>query len=184
MADTKPGQVAEIDFGRLGLLWDPESNRKRLIWALVIVLAYSRHMFVWPTLQQRLGDIIEGLEACWAFFGGIPHYLVIDNLPAAVAGPDSLNPRLTRGFLEYAQRRGFFADPTRVRHPQDKPKVESSVRFVRERFFKGGDFHDIVDIRRQAKQWCLETAGQRVHGTTQRLPLVVFQEEEQSTLLP
>ena len=50
---------------------------------------------------------------------------------------------------------------------------------MRERFFKGGQFHHLADLREQARRWCLEVAGQRVHGTTRRLPLVVFQEEEQ-----
>ena len=184
LADTEPGEVAEMDFGRLGMLWDPDSGRKRLAWVMIIVLAYSRHSFIWPLFRQQLADVIEGLEACWAFFGGIPKYLVIDNFPAAVAGADPLNPRLTRGFLEYAQYRGFFADPARPRHPKDKPKVENGVNYVKERFFKGGEFHGLADLRQQARQWCLETAGQRVHGTTQRLPLVVFQEEEQAKLLP
>lgn len=183
MADTRPGEVAEMDFGRLGLMRDPATGRRRLAWAMVIVLTYSRHCFVWPLFRQQLGDVIEGLEACWAFFGGMPRYLVMDNFPAAVAGPDPLNPRLTRGFLEYTQHRGFIADPARVRHPKDKPHVESSIRYVRERFFKGGDFEGLADLRTQARRWCLEVAGQRVHGTTRRLPLVVFQQEEQSTLL-
>jgi len=184
MADTAPGEVAEMDFGRLGYMWDPESGRKRLVWVMVIVLGYSRHSFVWPLFRQQLADVIEGLEAAWAFFGGISRYLVIDNFPAAVAGADPLHPRLTRGFLEYAQCRGFFADPARPGHPQDKPKVENGVNFVKERFFKGGEFHGLADMRQQARKWCLGTAGQRVHGTTRRLPLVVFQEEEQAKLLP
>jgi len=184
LADTGPGEVAEMDFGRLEMVWDPDSGRKRLVWVMVIVLAYSRHSFVWPLFRQQLADVIEGLEACWAFFGGISRYLVIDNFPAAVAGADPLNPRLTRGFLEYAQYRGFFADPARPRHPKDKPKVENGVNYVKGRFFKGGEFHGLADMRAQARRWCLGTAGQRVHGTTRRLPLVVFHEEEQSKLLP
>lgn len=184
MADTPPGEVAEMDFGRLGLIWDPETERRRLAWALVIVLLYSRHCFVWPMFRQQLVDVIEGLEATWAFFRGIPKYLVMDNFPAAVAGPDPFHPRFTAGFLEYAQHRGFFADPTRVRHPQDKPHVERHLQYVQQRLFKGGDFHGLLDMRGQARHWCLEVAGQRVHGTTRRLPLVVFQEEEQAVLLP
>jgi len=150
----------------------------------VIVLGYSRHSFVWPLIRQQLGDIIEGLETAWAFFGGIPRYVVLDNFPAAVAGPDALDPHITRGFLEYSQHRGFIADPARVRHPQDKPKVERHVPYVRERFFKGGQFHDLSDLRAQAIRWCLEVAGSRVHGTTRKLPLVVFNEEEKAALLP
>ena len=183
MPDTEPGDVAEMDFGRLGMVWDAESGRRRLVWVMVIVLAYSRHTFVWPLFRQQLSDIIEGLEAAWAFFNGIPRYLVIDNFPAAVAGADPLNPRLTRGFLEYSQRRGFFADPARPYHPKDKPKVENCVDYVKERFFKGGEFTGLADMRQQAEKWCLGVAGQRVHGTTRRLPLVVFQEEEQAKLL-
>ncbi|MFA4836791.1 MAG: IS21 family transposase [Dehalococcoidia bacterium] len=184
MNDTAPGEAAEMDFGRLGLIWDAVSGRRRLAWAMVIVLKYSRHSFVWPMFRQRLDDVVEGLEAAWAFFGGIPKYLVIDNFPAAVAGPDSLLPRLTRGFLEYAQHRGFFPDPARPGHPKDKPVVERGVPYVRERFFKGGGFAGLDDLRLQARNWCLQTAGQRVHGTTRRLPLVVFRQEEQAVLLP
>ncbi|MCL0088413.1 hypothetical protein M1N87_01140 [Dehalococcoidia bacterium] len=65
-----------------------------------------------------------------------------------------------------------------------KPKVERQVPYARERFFKGGQFHDLQDLRQQASRWCLEIAGQRVHGTTRCLPLVVFQEEEKAKLLP
>lgn len=184
MEETKPGEVAEVDFGRLGVIWDSESGRRRLVWALVVVLAYSRHCFVWPLFQQRLGDAIEGLEAAWAFFQGIPRILVPDNMPAAVNSPDPLHPRLTRGFLEYSQHRGFFVDPARVRRPRDKPHVERGVPYARERFFKGGNFLGLLDMRDQARQWCLEVAGRRVHGTTQRMPLAVFLEEEQAHLLP
>ena len=143
MAYTEPGEVAEADFGRLGMITDPVTGKRKVVWALIIVLSYSRHCFVWPTHSQKLEDVIAGLEAAWAFFGGVPRYLVIDNFPAAVAGPDPLHPRLTRGFLEYSQHRGFVADPARVRHPKDKPKVERSVSYVRERLFKGGDFNGL-----------------------------------------
>ena len=171
MEEIPPGEVAELDFGRLGLMEDPETGRRRTVWALIVVLAYSRHSFVWPTHGQKLEDVIAGLEASWAFFGGIPKYLVVDNFPAAVAGADALHPRLTRGFLEYSQHRGFITDPARVRRPRDKPKVERGVQYVRERFFKGGVFRDLPHLREEATRWCLEVAGQRIHGTTRRKPL-------------
>ena len=132
---------------------------------------------------QKLPDVIAGLEATWAFFGGMPKSLVIDNFPAAVVGPDPLHPRLSRGFLEYAQHRGFFVDPARVRHPKDKPKVERGVPYARERFFKGASFDGLTHLRAEAPQWCLQVAGMRIHGTTRRQPLVVFQEEERHTVV-
>jgi transposase len=184
MAETAPGELAEMDFGQLGRLADPESGKRRLVWALVLVLPYSRHSFFWPLMEQTLAAVIEGLERAWRFFGGVSHRLVLDNFPAAVAGTDPLAPRPTRGFLEYSQARGFLVDPARVRRPQDKPHVERGIGYVRERFWKGGTFSDLGDVRAQAERWCREVAGQRIHGTTRRLPLVVFQDEEQAQLLP
>ena len=96
MGESAPGEVAEPDFGRLGYIEDQETGRRQAVWALLVVLTYSRHSFLWPAYGQKLEDVIAGLEAAWAFFGGIPKYLVIDNFPAAVAGADALHPRLTR----------------------------------------------------------------------------------------
>ena len=184
MEDGPPGEVAELDFGRLGLIPDPESGRRRTVWALIVVWRYSRHCFVWPTTSQTLHAVVEGLEAAWAFFEGVPRYLVIDNFPAAVAGADALHPRFTRGFLEYARQRGFISDPARVRRPRDKPRVERSVPYVRERLFKGAQFRDLAELRDAARRWSLEVAGQRIHGTTRKRPLEVFEEEERPLLAP
>ena len=184
MEQSPPGEVAELDFGRLGYIQDQETGRRCTVWALLVVLTYSRHCFLWPTYGQKLEDVIAGLEAGWEFLGGIPKYLVIDNFPAAVAGADALHPCLTRGFLEYSQHRGFITDPARVRHPKDKSMVERSVQYARERFFKGGQFKDMADVRDQARRWCRDVAGLRVHGTTRRQPLQVFLDEERQVLLP
>ncbi len=184
MAPTAPSQYAEMDFGRLGFHHDPTTGRRQVVYALLVVLSYSRHMFVWPMLRQHLEEVTLGLEAAWHFFSGVPHHLVLDNFPAAVAEPDSLSPRLTRGFLDYAQFRGFLPDPARVRHPKDKPHVEREVPYVRDRFFAGASFLDLADTRSGAGRWCKEVAGSRLHGTTHRGPFQVFLEEEQSCLLP
>ena len=102
MAGTAPGEVAEAGFVRLGMIIDPATSKRKVVWALIIVLSYSGHYFVWPTHSQKLEDVIAGLEAAWAFFGGVPRYLVIENFPAAVAGPDAPNraPAQWPGFEE------------------------------------------------------------------------------------
>ncbi len=113
----------------------------------------------------------------------MPQYLVIDNFPVAVVGTDPLHPHFTKGFLEYAQHRGFIPDPARAGHPKDKPKVERDVQYVRERFFKGADFDGFVHVRAAAPKWCLEVAGSGSMSPPAK-PLVVFQDEERDTLLP
>ena len=184
MADWPPGEAAEMDFGKLGMLVDHGTKKKRALWALIVTLPASRYEFVWPMYQTTLEETIAGLEAAWRFFKGVPKRLILDNFPAAVAGPDPLTPHLTRGFLEYSQARGFICDPARVRKPRDKPHVEAAVKFTRERFFKGGSFKDLDDCRGQAERWCRDVAGLRVHGTTRKLPREVFEAQEQPLLQP
>ena len=58
------------------------------------------------------------------------------------------------------------------------------MSYVRERFFKGGDFRGVAHWRVEAQRWCLEVAGMRIHGTTRRQPLVVFRDQERAALLP
>ena len=92
--------------------------------ALIFTAVVSRHMFVWLTYSQTLTAVIAGCEAAWAFFGGVFKVLIPDNLKPVVTDADAVNPRLSVGWLDYAQHVGFGTDPARVRSPQDKPRVE------------------------------------------------------------
>lgn len=105
-------------------------------------------------------------------------------MKAIVETGDAAEPRLNQAFVEYAQSRGFIVDPARLRRPQDKPRVERTVAFVRASFFAGESFIDLPDAQRRAEEWCAERAGMRIHGTTQRRPAEVFAAEEASSLLP
>jgi transposase len=182
VADGEPGDELQVDFGRMGHL--VEDGRRRVVWALIFTACYSRHCFVWLSHRQTLEDVIEGCEAAWRFFGGVFHTVIPDNLKAIVDGADALEPRLNQAFVEYAQARGFRVDPARVRRPQDKPRVERTVQFVRNSMWAGETFLDLLEAQRRAEQWCLERAGMRIHGTTQCRPVELFTLEELPRLLP
>ncbi len=101
-----------------------------------------------------------------------------------VAKADTVNPQFTVGWLDYAQARGFVTDPARVASPQDKPRVERAVQYVRGNFFAGEDFVDLADAQARAEAWCAHKAGLRIHGTTCAQPAAVFNEQEAPALLP
>lgn len=183
VADGEPGAECQIDFARMGLLFDSATGRRRVVHALIFTASYSRHMFVWLTFSQTLVAVIDGCEAAWEFFGGVFTVLIPDNMSAIVAHADSVNPRFTVGWLEYAQARGFGTDAARVAHPQDKPRVERMVQYVRNNFFAGEDFADLADAQHRARLWCAQNAGLRMHGTTCAQPAVVFAEREVEHLL-
>jgi transposase len=183
VADGEPGVECQIDFGELGLMLDPAAGRRRKVHALVFTAVYSRHMFVWLTHSLTLEAVIAGCESAWAFFGGVFKILIPDNMKPIVAGADAVNPRLTPGWLDYAQHCGFATDTARVATPTDKPRVERAIQYVQRNFWAGESFVDLADAQALAVTWCTQTAGLRVHGTIQARPAEVFTEREAPALL-
>jgi transposase len=184
VADGAPGDELQIDFGRMGLVFDSETGRRRVCHALIFTPCVSRYSFVWLCFSQTMADVIEGCEAAWAFYGGVFRTVIPDNMSPIVDKANPTEPRLNQAFVEYAQDRGFLIDATRVRHPQDKPRVERTVTYVRRSFFAGENFVDRPDAQRRAVLWCTTTAGLRVHGTTACRPAEHFATVEAPALSP
>ena len=55
--EVEPGEEAQIDYGYLGTVVRPAASRLRRVWAFVMVLAFSRHMFVRPVLTMDQRDL-------------------------------------------------------------------------------------------------------------------------------
>ena len=120
------------------------------------------------------------------WFGGVPDTVVPDNLKSAVinaAFTPNDTTELNRNYRELARHYAFKIDPAPPYSPEKKGKVESAVNYVKSNFFKSyGDNLDSDELGKRLEQWVLETAGMRVHGTTQKHPLEVFEAEEKSIL--
>lgn len=179
--DPPPGIECQVDFGRLGLVSDGE--RRRVCHGLIFTACFSRHQFVWPTFSQTTESVIAGFEAAWEFFGAVFPVVIPDNMKSIVIKADNTAPRFNDVFLEYAQFRGFSIDAARVATPTDKPRVERTVPYVRNNFFAGEEFANLADCRARAATWCTETAGMRIHGTTQCRPIEAFRVGELDLLL-
>jgi transposase len=182
--DGDPGVECQIDFAQMGFITDTDTARRRKVHALIFTAVLSRHMFVHLTYSQTLTEVIAGCESAWSFFGGVFKVLIPDNLKPVVTDADPVNPRLSTGWLDYAQHAGFATDPARVRSPQDKPKVERVVQYVRGNFFAGENFDSLAAAQEAATAWCTKTAGMRIHGTINARPLEVFNDVERVALLP
>jgi hypothetical protein len=163
---------------------NPEADRRRKLWALIVTLCHSRHQYVHTTHSMKLADLIDGLEDAWEFFGGVVARLVLDNLRDAVTRAHRYDPVFQRTFAEYAAHRGFIIDPAPVAMPTGKPKVERNVSYLRDSFFAGEDWRDRDHVQREVITWCLSTAGTRRHGTTQKPPLALFERVEKCALRP
>ncbi|MCL4385169.1 MAG: IS21 family transposase [Cyanobacteria bacterium] len=183
LPETDPGDYAQADFGLLGRLFDSDAGKERAVHALVVTLCCSRHMFVYVTFKQDISAVIAGFESTWAYFGGVTKLVIVDNCRPVVKKPDRTDPVINRSFLEYAQARGFTPDPANIGHAKGKPIVERMIPYVRDNFFRGEKFISINDCNARAVAWCTNTAGTRIHGTTGKVPIIVFEETEKDRLV-
>jgi len=184
--DPPPGEEAQVDFFYVGRWADPEAERTRKLYALLMTLSHSRHQFLYPVLAEDSVAWLGGHVAAFAFFGGTPRRLVPDNLTSGVIKADRYDPRLNRSYGELARYYGCVIDPSRVAQPTDKPRVERGVSYARESFFRGrvDEFGSLGTMREAAERWARDVAGQRIHGSTGERPLVAFTAREQAALLP
>lgn len=182
--EVAPGEVVEVDFGTLGFWWDPAARKRRRVYAFIMVLGHSRHMFVGITLSIDQRAWVQAHIEAFEFFGGVPHRVVLDNLKSGVLKADIYDPKFNRTYEELSRHYGFVVDPARVRTPREKPVVERMVPYVRGSFWKGREFGSLEEVQASARRWCLEVAGKRVHGTTGLQPLAYFREAEEPALKP
>lgn len=59
-------------------------------------------MYIYITFKLDTRTVTQGLEAAWAYFGGVPEILIVDNMFPVVDKPDRYDPRINKTFLEYA----------------------------------------------------------------------------------
>jgi transposase len=185
--ETKPGEVAQVDFGYVGKLFDPATMTLRKAWCFVMVLAYSRHMVVRVVFDQKVETWLQLHVEAFAEVGGVVETVVPDNLKAAVvraAFAVDDQSELNRSYRELARHYGFKVDPTPPYDAPKKGKVEAGVKYVKGNFFVGRQESDVEEVRRDLRRWVYEIAGTRAHGTTRKQPLEQFEALERAALLP
>ena len=185
--ELPPGQQLQVDYGRMGLLLDTVSGRRRTVHAFIGTLSFSRHKFVDFVFSQDQQSFVKSHITMFEFFGGVSNTIVIDNLKSGVLRPDLYDPALNRAFAEMAEHYHTFIDPGRVASPRDKGKVERDVQTVREFFRKTIALYPsitIIELNRLTRRWLLDEYGGRPHGTTGQKPFVLFSEYERQALLP
>ena len=186
--DTEAGEVAQVDFGSVGKLWDPDTGRMRQAYVFVMVLGFSRHMVARIVFDQKVDTWLRLHVEAFEELGAVPRVVVPDNLKSAViraAFGVTATPVLNRSYRELARHYGFKIDPTPPYAPEKKGKVESGVKYAKQNFFAARrEVKDVAVLREQLSRWVVEVAGARVHGTTHRRPLEVFEQVERMAMLP
>ena len=177
--ETPPGHQGQVDFADFRLPWG-----KR--YALLVVLGFSRFLWLRFFTRQTMRSVFEGLEAAFDFFGGVPTELLFDQMKAVIIEDErDEGGRVTENaeFLRFAHHWGFRVRACRPYRAKTKGKVERPVGYVRQSFFYGRTFSSDDDLNHQARHWLDRIANVRLHSTLKERPVDRL-EREQTELRP
>lgn len=173
--EPAPGEQAQVDWGEFAYT-DPQ-GRRRKVYGFVMVLSYSRAMYVEFVEQQDLSTLLRCHLHAFAALGGVPKTILYDNMKTVVLHRQGsvveYHPRL----LDFALLAGFTPRSCRPYRAQTKGRVERVIGYLKQHFWPGARFTDRTDLNRQVQAWVAEVAHQRVHGTTGRRPAELLAEE-------
>ena len=183
--EVPPGSEVQIDYGYMGLLYDPAVGRRRKVYAFIGTLSFSRHQFVQFVFKQTKESFVASHAAMFSYFGGVPDRVLIDNLKSGVIKPGLYDPTLNPLYREMAEHYDIFIDPCRPGRPKDKGKTERQVQCVRQQFRKTLAKNSKLLLHQansEARKWCLGKHGHRHHGTTGWQPYPYFINHEKPRL--
>jgi len=156
---TLPGEQAQVDWAHFGKM--AVGRAQRPLMAFVMVLSYSRHLFVRFYLNASSGSFLDAHVQAFAHFTAVPRVCLYDNLRSAVLERSGDAIRFNPTLLELAAWYRFQPRPVAVARGNEKGRVERAIRFVRERFFAARRYSDVADLNAQALDWCVEEAASR-----------------------
>jgi transposase len=178
---TLAGEQGQIDWAHFGRL--AVGRARRPLMAFVMVLSYSRHLFVRFYLSATMASFLDGHVQAFIFFNAVPRTLLYDNLRTAVLERIGDAIRFHPTMLELAAWYHFQPRPVAVARGNEKGRVERSIRFVRERFFAARRFADVADLNAQALTWCATEAAERPCPEDRTRSVRACFEQEQPRLL-
>ena len=127
----KAGEKMFVDFaGQTVPVVDRSTGEVRAAEVFIAVMGASNYTYAEATASQSLPDWIGAHTAAYAFFGGVPHITIPDNLAAGVKSACFYEPDINPTYAEMAAHYGTVVIPARVRRPKDKAKVEVAVQIA------------------------------------------------------
>jgi transposase len=156
---TLPGEQAQVDWAHFGKVTIGQAERRLM--GFVMVLSYSRHIFLRFFLDAAMANFLRGHVAAFEEFESVPRVILYDNLRSAVLERRHDAVRFHPTLLELAAHYRFSPRPVAVARGNEKGRVERAIRFVRESFFAARDWRDVDDLNRQAHDWCHGPAADR-----------------------
>ena len=177
MLEFAPGECAQVDWGNFGSI-AVGSTRRRLSF-FVMVLCYSRMMYVEFTLSEGMEQFLSCHRHAFEFFGGATQKVMIDNLKVGVVRhPSGQKAQFNPRYLDLAAHYGFEPVACNVRKGNEKGRVENGVGYIKKNFLNGLELSSFAGVNPAAIGWRDTVANVRIHGENHRKPIDLFAEEK------
>ncbi len=98
--ETLPAEYAQVDWANCGIVRIGAATRK--VSCFVMVLSYSRMMYLEFRLSQCLEDFVQCHINAFRFFNGVPRKVLYDNVKTVVLSRLGKEIRFNPKFLEFA----------------------------------------------------------------------------------
>ena len=135
-----PGEEIEIDYSGDSIPFVSPATEKPIGTELFVAsLPFSQKFYAEFSLSQRLQSCLMSTVNMFSFFGGVPKFLIVDNMKTAVNKYHKYDPFLNRSFLDMANHYKTGIAPARPYTPTDKPSVERAVGIIQQHFFPFGE---------------------------------------------
>lgn len=175
----EPGECAQVDWGEFGDVFGDGVK----IHGFVMVLCYSRKLYLEFTRREKFEDFIRCHENAFRYFGRVPRECWFDNLSTAVSERMGPLTRFNARFLAYMAHHGITPLACNKAKGNEKGRVEDGVKYIRSSFWAGREFRDFFNINDQALEWRETIANKREHSTTRKIPELVYENIEKGKLL-
>ena len=181
--ETPPGYQLQVDFGERRV---EIGGEKQKVCLFVGTLGCSRRVHARGFPGQRQSHWFEGMESAFEDFGGVPETVLLDNAKPLVQSHDAATRQVVfhHRFLAFARHWGFRPQACAPYRARTKGKDESGVGYVKKNAIAGRSFGSLAALEAHLAAWTREVANRRVHGTTGRVPIEHFAEEEAACLRP
>jgi transposase len=134
-------------------------------------LSYSRFDYYEVVFNQTVETWIQCHINAFRYFGGVPKIIELDNLKSGIVNANFYEPMYQKEYKRMADYYNCLLSPCRPYQPQEKGKVESGIKYVKNNFFAGREFHSFQEMSRHLESW-LVRANNRLHGTTKIKPTI------------
>ena len=188
---TVAGEIMEVDFGYLGVTYDPNERRNRKTYLFSGRLRHSRKAYRERVFREDQDTFFACHIHAFEYFGGVAQKVVPDNLKAAIVAASFEDPLVNRAYHDLARHYGFLISavralqsPTEGRRRERREVRQAQLLAAVPRSSSDGSVERSAtptSLHEALMRWSSEVADRHIVRGVGRSPQDLFDSEERTS---